>query len=153
MPCLPSCSCSSSWLADLGQSFPFESEKSLSPLQTWEDVPGAISCGFEVLADLSKERVFIWEFCGHLPQINFSLCFLNKISFLAATLPIPWCPINCGHGHGHGRGEEQPSLQPWPGARAPRTPPPVCCSCWVYGSFSTSLKVCISSQSGPRAAP
>lgn len=72
MPCLPSCSRSSSWLADLGQSFPFKSEKSMSPLQAW-DVPEAIPCGFEILADLSKERGFIWQFCGHLAQINFSV--------------------------------------------------------------------------------
>lgn len=57
MSCLPHCGCSSSWLADLGQAFPFESEKSVSSLQTW-DAPGAISYSFEILNDLSEERDF-----------------------------------------------------------------------------------------------
>lgn len=43
--------------------------------------------GFEIL-NLSQEMVFIWQFSGHLPHISFSLCFLNKIPFLAAALPV-----------------------------------------------------------------
>lgn len=34
----------------------------------------------------------------HLPRISSSLCFLNKIPVLVATLPIPWGLTDCGHG-------------------------------------------------------
>lgn len=86
---------------------------------------------------------FHWEFSGHLPHINFSHCFLNKIPFLAAVLPIPW-----SMDMGEVKCELLYRLQLWPDARAPRTLHPICCHCWVYSSFNICLKISTSSQSG-----